>query len=59
MAKVAHHMRTIAGGYAQDREGAWWILSPQTGWVRVPNDSRALDRYRALALRHRLVKEEI
>lgn len=35
--------RTLDGGFAIDRDGAYWHANPARGWVRVtPQDCRAL-----------------
>jgi hypothetical protein len=41
------------GPYAQDRDGAWFTLNPQRGWVPVPNTSRGLRSYLDELLRRR------
>jgi hypothetical protein len=37
-------IRVASGGYHQTRVG-WWILNPQTGWVRVEENGRAFRHY--------------
>jgi UDP-3-O-[3-hydroxymyristoyl] glucosamine N-acyltransferase len=37
-------IRVASGGYHETKAG-WWILNPQTGWVRVEENGRAFRHY--------------
>src|SRR5688572_17261299 len=48
----------IDGGYVQDRDGKWWILNPQRGWVRVDTNGRAFKWYLTRHTKLRLKRPE-